>query len=310
MFNLTSPPMLSGDEKNQLMQLRTFLYQMTEQLNMASIQLDEKVGAVSSASPSSSSSTKSMAEEKAGEYNSLKSLILKTADYTKEQITIVNNLIGDTNEQIVIIDGKVTDTNALLTNTSDYTASILDKIRGDVDTNTDAITGLSAKISKEFVAVSDYGSWQEAVNHQLSLNADGIQQTLDYYSRLEAVETSNASFNEYIVATEGNIKIGIVDWEDENKTIPLVGVAIGQDITCREVTVGNVKYAEVNKDKFLATFTSKALKFWQGDQVVAYITNNELYIVNARIIGSLGVGEMFSIRADSSVGFVVEFIGE
>lgn len=289
MFNLTTPPILTGDAINQLTQLRSFLYQMTEQLNMASIQLDEQVKNASITSASYSKSN-NVVEEKAGEYNALKALITKTAYYTEEQITIVNNLI---------------------TNTTDYTDSIIAEIRGDVNSNTDAISGLSAKVSKEYVAISDYGSWQEAVNHQLSLNADGVQQTIDYVSQLKtSIDDSNASFKNYVVATEGNIKIGIVDWEDEEKTIPLVGIAIGQDITCRKVTIGNEEYAEINKDKFLATFTSRALKFWQGDQVVAYITNNELYIINARIIGNLGMGGVFNMRADSVVGFVIEYIGE
>lgn len=288
MFNLTTPPILTGDAVNQLTQLRSFLYQMTEQLNMASIQLDEKVNTVSIAS-SSGSKAKSVAEEKAGEYNALKALITKTADYTEEQIAIVNNLI---------------------TNTTNYTDSQMADIRTQVETNTDGIAGLSATVSSEYVAKSEYGTWQEDVINQLSINADSIDQNLKYLSQLQVdVEKANASFSNYVVATEGSIKVGIVEWSEDGTT-PLFGVAVGQDVTYREVTVDGVTYAEINKDKFLATFTSKALKFWQGEQLVAYITNNELYITNTRIIGNLGIGEAFNIRADNVVGFVIEYIGE
>ena len=265
-----TPPILTGDAINQLTQIRSYLYQMTEQLNMASVQLDEKVIEVSNASSSSSSSdAKSVLDSKAEEYNALRSLIVKTADYTNEQINVVNNLI----------------TNA-----------------------TDDISELSATITSEYVAKSEYGTWQEDIKHQLAINADSITQTLSYLSNLEAnVEAANSSFNNYVVATEGSIKMGIVEWDG---TTPIIGIAIGQDITYKEVTIGNETYAEIDKNKFLATFTSKALKFWQGEQLVAYITNNELYITNTRIIGSLGMGDVFSIRADSNVGFVVEYIGE
>ena len=282
-----TPPILTGDAINQLTQIRSYLYQMTEQLNMASIQLDEKVNTVSAATPSGS--TKSVTEEKAGEYNALKALIVKTADYTNEQITIVNNLI---------------------TNTTDYTDSQMADIRTQVESNTNEISGLSASVTREYVAKSEYGTWQEDVKNQLVINADSITQTLDYLANLQAnVDEANSSFSNYVVATEGSIKMGIVEWSEDGTT-PIIGIAIGQDITYREVTIGNETYAEIDKNKFLATFTSKALKFWQGEQLVAYITNNELYITNTRIIGSLGMGDVFSIRADSNVGFVVEYIGE
>ena len=310
MFNLTTPPILTGDAMNQLTQIRSYLYQMTEQLNMASIQLDEKVIEVSNTSSSSKSDAKSILDEKAEEYNALRSLIVKTADYTKEQITIVNNLIGDTEQKIVIVDGRVDDANELITNTADYTGSMMAEIRTQVESNTDDISGLSASVSREYVAKSEYGTWQEDVKNQLAINADSITQTLNYLSNLEAnVENANSSFNNYVVATEGSIKLGIVEWSEDGTT-PIIGIAIGQDITYREVTIGNETYAEIDKNKFLATFTSKALKFWQGEQLVAYITNNELYITNTRIIGNLGMGDIFNIRADSSVGFVVEYIGE
>ena len=327
-----TPPILTGDAINQLTQIRSYLYQMTEQLNMASVQLDEKVIEVSNASSSSSSSdAKSVLDSKAEEYNALRSLIVKTADYTNEQITIVNNLIGDAEQKIVIVDGKVVsvtervdgaeaeidnvngrvdDANSLITNTADYTGSMMAEIRTQVESNTDNISGLSASVSREYVAKSEYGIWQEDVKNQLAINADSITQTLSYLSNLEAnVEAANSSFNNYVVATEGSIKMGIVEWSEDGTT-PIIGIAIGQDITYREVTIGNETYAEIDKNKFLATFTSKALKFWQGEQLVAYITNNELYITNTRIIGSLGMGDVFSIRADSNVGFVVEYIGE
>ena len=391
MFNLTTPPILSGTTEHQLMQLRSYLYQMSEQLNMASLSIENNSVVVESRQGKPS--------ESAGEYNELRSLINKTAEYTEKQITVINNLTGEhtksinklnvdvgaNNQSLLEVFDDITKLNGdikanvtvttqntesitklnedleanvttttqntesitklnegleanvttttqntesisklneeveanaeLITNTSEYTSGQIDDLRGRVNSNTDEIASLSATVMSEYVAKSEYGTWQEDICNQIGINSDSITQALSYISALTAdINNANASFSDYVVATEGYIKAGIVEWSEDGTT-PLFGVAVGQNLTYREVTISGETYAEIDKTNFLATFTAKSLKFWQDNQVVAYVSNNKLYITNAEIVAHMSVktmsmGDKFEVRASSSEGFVIEYIGE
>ena len=331
MFNLTTPPILSGTTEHQLMQLRSYLYQMTEQLNIASEALQNNTAVLAADKVSGS-----RVEESAEEYSALRSLITKTAEHTEKQITVINNLTGEHTQSITKLNGdleaNVTTTtqntesitklnedleaNAeLITNTSEYTSGQIDDLRGQVNANTDEIASLSATVMSEYVAKSEYGTWQEDICNQIGINSDSITQALSYISALTAdINNANASFSDYVVATEGFIKAGIVEWSEDGTT-PLFGVAVGQNLTYREITISGETYAEIDKTNFLATFTAKSLKFWQDNQVVAYVSNNKLYITNAEIVAHMSVktmtmGDKFEVRASSSEGFVIEYIGE
>lgn len=87
-LNLTPPPQLRGDEKQQLTQLRSYLYQMQQQLNIALEQvtpeaLAEQIAAAQAAGaklPDNTDATLSAA------YNKLKSIIIKTADTVRTEM--------------------------------------------------------------------------------------------------------------------------------------------------------------------------------------------------------------------------------
>lgn len=87
-LNLTPPPQLRGDEKQQLTQLRSYLYQMQQQLNIALEQvtpeaLAEQITAAQAAGaklPDNTDATLSAA------YNKLKSIIIKTADTVRTEM--------------------------------------------------------------------------------------------------------------------------------------------------------------------------------------------------------------------------------
>ena len=83
---------------------------------------------------------------------------------------------------------------------------------------------------------------------------------------------------------------------------PVYGVAVGQDLTCREVDGEKV----VEQNNFRAVFTATRLSFWQDATEVAYVSNNRLYITNITVLDSIGIG---SWRMDSGSGLTFKWIG-
>ena len=105
-----------------------------------------------------------------------------------------------------------------------------------------------------------------------------------FFSDLQAIfEKVYAVFAHYKLDTEGYIRTGIVYYDG---AAPVYGVAVGQDLTCREEDGEKV----VEQNNFRAGFTATRLSFWQDATEVAYVSNNRLYITNITVLegGTLG----------------------
>lgn len=144
---------------------------------------------------------------------------------------------------------------------------------------------LTAQLSSEYVAISDFGSYMEKLNAYIEANAEAITQYYSFYSDLQAdVEKVSASFSDYKVGTEGYIRTGIVYYDG---ALPVYGVAVGQNLTTTEIDGEEV----VDQNNFRATFTAKKLSFWQDSTEIAYVSNNQLYITNIVVLDSMRLGK-------------------
>ena len=66
--------------------------------------------------------------------------------------------------------------------------------------------------------------------------------------------------------------------------MPVLGVAVGQNLTAREVALPDgTTQTEIDQTAFRATFTAKKLSFWQDDLEIAYVSNNQLYITGITV---------------------------
>lgn len=82
-INLT-PPSATGGQAEQVRNLYSYLYQLTDHLNAAFVALDAGGSDASGASVSAAGATGGMSADQARQYNELKALIIKTGTVTKE----------------------------------------------------------------------------------------------------------------------------------------------------------------------------------------------------------------------------------
>ena len=137
---------------------------------------------------------------------------------------------------------------------------------------------LTARLEEEYVAVSDFGSHVAALSAYLEANPEAVTQYYSFFSDLKAdVAAVDAAFQHYKVDTEGYIRTGIVYYDG---AMPVYGVAVGQDLTCREVDGEQL----VEQNNFRAVFTATRLSFWQDATEVAYVSNNRLHTVTGSAI--------------------------
>ena len=160
---------------------------------------------------------------------------------------------------------------------------------------------LTARLQEEYVAVSDFGSYVASLSAYLEANPEAVTQYYSFFSDLKAdVEAVDAAFRHYKVDTEGYIRTGIVSYDG---AVPVYGVAVGQDLVCREVDGEQV----VEQNNFRAVFTATRLSFWQDATEVAYVSNNRLYITNITVLGGIAIGD-WSVEAVES-GLAFRWIG-
>lgn len=164
------------------------------------------------------------------------------------------------------------------------TADVVE-LKRRIDALVDSVNGLGLKLSQDYVAVSEFGTYLETLNSEISVMPDGVQQYYKFVAELQAnVDKVTASFDEYRAETEGYIRTGIVYYEEG---LPVYGVAVGQDLQVREVDGETV----VEQKNFRATYTASKLSFWQDDREVAYVSNNQLYITSVTALEGITVGK-------------------
>ena len=159
---------------------------------------------------------------------------------------------------------------------------------------------LSARLEGEYVAVSDFGTYVERLSAYLEANPEALTQYYGFFADLQAsTETVSAAFEQYRLETEGYIRTGIVCYDG---AVPQYGVAVGQNLICREVDGETV----VEQNDFRATFTASKLSFWQDASEVAYVSNNRLYITNITVLEGMSIGE-WEILSEN--GLVIRWMG-
>ena len=218
------PPRPEGSVEEQLQRQYAYLFQMAQQLNLAAQQVE---GGTQSAV-----SAPAVSNEEKQQYQTLKSLIVKTARQVEREMET-----------------------------------------------------LSAKLTGEYVAQSDFGTYVERLNSYLEADPAAITQYYSFASALQSnIDAVSADFADYRADTQGYIRTGIVDY---NGAVPVYGVAVGQGMTTREVDGETV----VEQNNFRATFTATKLSFWQDTTEIAYVSNNKMYINNITVLQAMTLGK-------------------
>ena len=224
MSTLPMPPSPRGTTGEQLARQYAYLFQMAQQLNLAAQQVE--------GGTQSDVSAPAVSNEEKQQYQTLKSLIVKTARQVEREMET-----------------------------------------------------LSAKLTGEYVAQSDFGTYVERLNSYLEADPAAITQYYSFASALQSnIDAVSADFADYRADTQGYIRTGIVDY---NGAVPVYGVAVGQGLTTREVDGETV----VELNNFRATFTATKLSFWQDTTEIAYVSNNKMYINNITVLQAMTLGK-------------------
>lgn len=299
--NLRLPNITGLSEKEQILQIRNYLYQLVgdlqyelNNLNGASNDVVVKTGQNSGGYYSSSDINAQSA------FSVLKPLIIKSADIVNAYYEVINKKLSGvyvaqsdfgTYKQMTdqAISANSTSIEQAFTNIqtidTDLQGVFTDveavdtKLSGEVD-------GIKKNVEDTTKALSDSISETES---ELSESIDGVADKLG--GQIEALAKSVDA----ILTVNAYIKSGLLYYNDAE--LPVYGVEVGQ--------TNNVNGENVFK-KF-ARFTADRLSFYdQNDSEVAYISDYKLYITSVEILYNL-IGGGFIL--DLSRGWTLKFAG-
>ena len=237
----------AGSVQEQVTQQYAYLVQMAQQLNLALGQLEALGGGAGEASARRQANGRlgtAASETADGQYETLRSMILKTAD-------------------------QVQKTTAALT-------AKLEEICGEL--------GLRQLCGEAQRPAGGGTGGGDAVLQLFSLTC---RPTWRRWTRpLRTISWTRRGISARVSCTTTG-------------AAPVYGVAVGQDLTCKEVDGEKV----VEQNNFRAVFTATRLSFWQDATEVAYVSNNRLYITNITVLGGIDVGQWSMEAAEGGLAF-------
>ena len=320
---LRLPSITGTTEAEQLSQIKSYLYQFIPQLQWALSTLETSSPSATETAQNTlaqkTSSSASLPASPESTFNSIKSLIIKSAD-------IVTSYYGEINKELAKIyvaessfsEYKDKTTEAMGDITTNV-ATIESDLNGYKKNTTEAIDNI---LLDKGVFEFNFDQWKEGVYQSLSDDFDQLkiayQEFLDtdygvfktaaasvvestptnidnLFKNAESIETKIGNIEYTLRETNARIRTGKL-YENENG--PIYGVEVGQ------ITEVDGK-EEFNK---YARFTSDRLSFYdKNDTEVAYISDYKLHITNAEITGTLTLGKYV---IDTSNGLALKWVGK
>ncbi len=328
------PPRPEGDVHQQLQRQYAYLFQLVQQLNLMLEATDGGDG------------TKSVAtvnEEKRQQYQTLRSMIIKTADeVTKETVLpdltkLQKELAGlqgttaELGEKTRNVE-SVTKTLNLLTEELKKTTLGLQTTADGLSTKTTALeerttaqekatTALNSETAELNLAVSDCVDSINALGFKMSEKYVAISDFGKYIQQINAEITANPeaitqyySFFSVLKANLDKISADFETYKVGTEGYIRTGIVYYEDgLPVYGVAVGqNLTVTEVDGEtvidqtNFRATYTAQKLSFWQDTVEVAYVSNNQLYIKNITVLQAVTVGRW---EIDGSDGLTIKWIG-
>lgn len=167
---------------------------------------------------------------------------------------------------------------------------------------------LELRLQSTYVALSDFGDYQEEIDTRLTATAARIEQALSYYAELsDSLHGVSEDFDAYRVDVQGYIRQGVIGYDG---AVPVIGIAMGRDlrVTGATETVDGTEYEVIDTSSNMSIWTPDKLSFYINGTEAAYFSNGALYVGTVIVKEKLVLGQdKWQITHDD--GFTVRWIG-
>ena len=261
------PPILSGSSEGQLAALRAYLVRMAQQLNTAGTA--EAAGTVIKTTGSLSVPT----EQSEKSEKSIEEVRKNARDLRALIIKTANTLSGD-----IILSQ--------------------DQQRRYVDDATEQLSSL-------LVAKSEFGSFTEKIETQISTTARGVVESYNYDELISSAEDNISLLQSYMTNINGEIRRGLVTDPDTDEVV--TGIAISQNLQFTGSIIhgtDGAEYYELSTGQTFGLYTSTGWQFWIDGHKRGWYDSVDgmLHIANTAIEDTLQIGGTWRILNDNGLG--------
>ena len=280
MIDIRLPQINGATEREQLGQIRSYLFQLAEQLQFALKDVDTTQANVQSLTANNLASTvpsraKVVDLNPQNVFNSIKALIIKSADIVDAYYEEIDKkLVGSYVAQSDFGTFEEQTSQDIYENSTNInrTFNHVQEIKSGVDSSLEALSGEIGQVDTKVKSVETNIS-----------------------SELQALKEGLKTLNDSLIEVTANINSGELYTDDNG--IPVYGIEVGQRNVVDGVEVFN---------KF-ARFTAGRLSFYDKNGFeVAYISDYKLYITNAEVTGTLKLG---GYSVDTTNGLTFKWVG-
>lgn len=282
-------PQFSGTEKEQLSQIRSYLYQLAGQLQWALKNVDTSSTVIVQSLPKSLAPSETAGvKESAATFASIKSLIIESAE-------IVEAYYGE-------ISKKLTGVYVARSDFSDYTQETAQTIEENSTSTTQGFENVQTIMTENRSRLADVDEDLQVTKSAINNGIQGVQERVtgvnalledakaQLNGSLDDLEAYVLGLNETVIGVTAYLKSGLIDYTDAG--IPVYGLEIGQSV--RDDVAGTEVF---NK---YARFTSEKLSFFDSNGYeVAYISDKKLLIKMAEVTVSLQIGKLIDLVMDN-----------
>ena len=284
-LNLRLPNITGLSEREQLLQIKSYLYQLVGDLQFALNDTSNTSNSVIVTTQSGAAFTGSQ-ENTITMFNALKPLIIKSADIVDAYYETLNTKFDGRYVAQSDFGTYTEETSQAIQESSTAIAQTFTNIQTIDSKLASEVFGIKKNVEDTAKALSDSISETE---NELAESINGISEDLSGQVKALAISV------DAMLTANAYIKSGLLYYNDEE--LPVYGVEVGQ--------TNSVNGENVFK-KF-ARFTADRLSFYdQNDNEVAYISDYKLYITSVEILYNL-IGGGFIL--DLSRGWTLKFAG-
>lgn len=166
------------------------------------------------------------------------------------------------------------------------------------------------QLSSLLVAKSEFGSFTEKIENQITTTARGVVESYDYDELISSAEDSIALLQSYMTNINGEIRRGLVTDPDTGETV--TGIAISQNLQFTGVIEkgeDGAEYYELSTGQTFGLYTSTGWQFWIDGHKRGWYDSVDgmLHIANTAIEDTLQIGGSWRILNDNGLG--IKYIG-
>lgn len=271
------PPILTGRSRDDLQNLRDYLFRMAQSL-------EEATG------PASTAVTVSHAKDgsqvlKPGIDKAAVEAVRKNAEELKALIIKNANELGQ-----VIIEGD-----ASVREYADRKEEVYDS---------------------RYLAISEFGTFEEDLTNRIETTARGVVESYNYASAIESTQDSIDLLQNYYETINGEIRRGLVE-DPDNPGTYIIGIVISQQVTFAGVVGESdaanphdgYTYYYVAPNQTFGIYTATGWQFWINGTKRGWFSSQDsmLHVSNIYVESALRAGPDWEITF--SGGFGIKYIG-